>query len=231
MAPEPRRPIWSADTLPVSQLDLTARAECVRLEAANEKNRAGSTIPLRADLAEELRQWIAERKLAAKDKVFTVPAGLRRILDRDMKSAGIPKRDERGRTVDVHAMRTTFGTMLSTTGTAPRTAQAAMRHSDIRLTMGTDTDAGQLDVRQALEKLPIFPPATGRKQETPGIVGRAVDSSPQFVPTNVPVTGVKKGHFEALAVTKGTETDNSDEVESDSENSRNHNEKSPADIS
>jgi integrase len=59
-----------------------------------------------------------------------------RILDRDLRAAGIPKRDDRGRTVDVHAMRTTFGTLLSRTGAAPRTAQAAMRHSDIKLTMG-----------------------------------------------------------------------------------------------
>ena len=75
-------------------------------------------------LAAELRQWVAEKKLALADLLFTVPTGLRRILDRDMQAAGIPKRDERGRTVDVHAMRTTFATMLSTSGTAPRTHHA-----------------------------------------------------------------------------------------------------------
>jgi integrase len=72
--------------------------------------------------------------------LFKVPTSLRLVLNRDLKAAGIPKRDDRGRTVDVHAMRTTFGTFLSTTGTAPRTAQAAMRHSDIKLTMGVYTD-------------------------------------------------------------------------------------------
>jgi site-specific recombinase XerD len=41
-------------------------------------------------------------------------------------AAGIPKRDDRGRTVDVHALRHTFGTHLSKNGVAPRTAQAAM---------------------------------------------------------------------------------------------------------
>ncbi|MDY3555746.1 site-specific integrase [Gemmata sp. JC717] len=145
-------------TLTVSRLDLAAGVEALSLEAANEKNSAGSTIPLRADLAEDLRQWIAEKKLGPSDLLFTVPDGLRRILDRDMKAAGIPKRDERGRTIDVHAMRTTFGTLLSTTGTAPRTAQAAMRHSDIKLTMGTYTDPKLLEVRQALERLPSFTP-------------------------------------------------------------------------
>ena len=143
-------------TLAVSQLDFTPGAELIRLEAKNEKNGAGSTIPLRSDLAAELRDWIAENGLTSSSRLFTVPAGLCRILNRDMKAAGIPKRDERGRTVDVHALRTTLGTMLSTTGTAPRTAQAAMRHSDIKLTMGVYTDPKLLEVREALERLPAM---------------------------------------------------------------------------
>lgn len=49
---------------------------------------AGEPIPLR---------------LPADTSGFTVPATLVRILDRDMKAAGIPKQADRGRTVDVHA--------------------------------------------------------------------------------------------------------------------------------
>ena len=89
--------------------------------------------------------------------LFYVPAGLLKILDRDLKKAGIPKTDERGRTLDVHALRTTFGTLLSKGGVAPRTAQAAMRHSDIRMTMETYTDPKLLDVRGALDALPMLP--------------------------------------------------------------------------
>jgi len=164
-------------TLTVARLDLTPGSECIRLEAKNEKNGAGSTIPLRADLAAELRQWIGDKNLGPADRLFAVPAGLRRILDRDIKAAGISKRDERGRTVDVHAMRTTFATMLSTSGTSPRTAQAAMRHSDIRLTMGTYTDPKLLDVRQAVENLP---PLTHRLTEVPAPVAiYAADRNPE----------------------------------------------------
>ena len=72
--------------------------------------------------------------------VFDVPAGLVRIFDRDLKRAGIPKRDDRGRTLDVHALRTTFGTLLSRGGVPLRTAQAAMRHSDPSLTANVYTD-------------------------------------------------------------------------------------------
>jgi len=73
-----------------------------------------------------------------------------------VKAAGIPKTDERGRAVDVHAMRMTLATMLNKAGVAPRTAQEIMRHSDIRLTMATYTDAKLLNVSGALDSLPTL---------------------------------------------------------------------------
>lgn len=36
--------------------------------------------------------------------LFVIPNGLVRIQDRDLKAAGIPKKDERGWSVDVHAL-------------------------------------------------------------------------------------------------------------------------------
>src|SRR2546422_915816 len=98
-----------------------AAADAV-LDAAHEKNRKGSKIPLRSDLVDDLRAWL-ERKLRAIQKqaerkrepipvrlrpdttLFDVPDCLVRILDRDLELAGIPKHDERGRTVDVHSLR------------------------------------------------------------------------------------------------------------------------------
>ena len=66
-------------------------------------------------------------------------------LDRGSKdnvpSAGIqlccgpPREDTRGRTVDLHALRHTFGTHLNRNGVPSRTAQAAMRDSSLNLTM------------------------------------------------------------------------------------------------
>src|SRR5262249_40266887 len=98
------------------------------------------------------------RAIAARDlDGLLVSAALRLILDRDLKAAGIPKRDDGGRTVDVHALRTRFGTLMSKAGVAPRTAQAAMRHSDIKLTMNVYTDPRLLDVPGAVDKLPALP--------------------------------------------------------------------------
>ena len=203
-------------TLTVSRLDLTPGAECIRLEAANEKNSAGSTIPLRSDLAADLRQWITEKNLDPVARLFTIPVGLRLILDRDMKAAGIPKRDERGRTVDVHAMRTTFATMLSTSGTAPRTAQAAMRHSDIKLTMGVYTDPKLLDVRQAVERLPELTSTAPRTAEPRSECSHDCSE-----------TGGPEGQFLASTDTMGTETNCSSESNVELGNAGNVNKKPP----
>jgi integrase len=92
--------------------------------------------------------------LSLDDPLFTVPQDLVKVFDRDLASAGIPKRDERGRTVDVHTLRHTFGTHLSKNGVAPRTAQAAMRHSSLDVTMNVYTDPTLLDVAGAVEALP-----------------------------------------------------------------------------
>src|SRR5262249_30453491 len=141
----------------VSQLELKTSPARVQLKAADEKNREANALPLRADLAADLTAWIEEAGLSATEKLFTVPAALRKILDRDLKAAGISKRDDRGRTIDVHALRTTFGNLLSANGVAPRTAQQATRHSDLKLTMLTYTDPRLLDVACALNALPALP--------------------------------------------------------------------------
>ena len=123
----------------------------VKLNAANEKNRQGSSVPLRSDLAPELKEWVDGKQRT--DCVFYVPAGLLRIMDRDIERAGIPKKDADGRVVHVHALRHSFGTHLSASGVTPRTAQAAMRHSNISLTMNTYTDSKLLDVASAVESI------------------------------------------------------------------------------
>ena len=52
---------------------------------------------------------------------------------------------QHGWTIDVLALRHTFGTLQSQNGVAPRTAQAAMRHSSIDLTMNVYTNPRLLD--------------------------------------------------------------------------------------
>jgi integrase len=91
-------------SLTVGQLQRDGSMPVVVLDAADEKNRQGSTILLRADLANDLKQWLSDASSAAtlrpcddsctrdsKRPVFRVPAGLVRILNRDLLAAGIDK--------------------------------------------------------------------------------------------------------------------------------------------
>ena len=118
------------------QLRLDGRVAYAELNAADEKNREGNSVAIRDDLAADLRDWLADKlavlqaearklgepipsRLSADARLFTVPKELVKILNRDLTLAGISKTDDRGRTFDVHALRTTFGTLLSK-GALPR---------------------------------------------------------------------------------------------------------------
>ena len=225
-------------SLTVGQLDLDGPMPFVVLDAADEKNRQGSTIPLRADLANDLRDWLSDTPNAAtlrlrdrnatsdsKRPLFTVPAGLVRILDRDLLAAGIDKADERGRTIDVHALRHSFGTLLSKGGVAPRTAQAAMRHSSIDLTMNTYTDPKLLDVYGALDSLPSLElnPTHSTESQTMRATGtddKAATANPrhvrdvganavsQFAPAFAPKSG-KRGQTVSFPVISSAAGDES----------------------
>ena len=117
-------------------------------------------------------------------------------------------RDERGRSIDVHALRTSFGTLLSKAGVAPRTAQAAMRHSKIDLTMNVYTDPKLLDVAGAMDSLPTLDlnpnPSTGR--QTMRATGTEDGMSSALVPPLVPNTG-KTGQTVSFAVISSAGTD------------------------
>ena len=161
-------------SLTIGQLHLNVQSPFVELEAADEKSGEGNSIPIRSDLADDLRQWLESKlrrmqeearsreepvplRLPPDSQIFDVPDKLCKILNRDLKAAGIPKQDERRRFLDVHALRHTFGTLLSKGGVSPRTAQAAMRHSKIDLTMNVYTDPRLMDVAGAIESLPMLP--------------------------------------------------------------------------
>ncbi|MBN1341745.1 MAG: site-specific integrase [Phycisphaerae bacterium] len=160
-------------SLTAGQLALDGPRPYAELLAKHEKSGRGAQIPLRRDLVTELQAFLAKRLLREQKKtrckgkampmrlpagapLFNVPRDLLKIFDRDLATAGIAKKDERGRTVDLHALRHTFGTHLSKAGVAPRVAMAAMRHSSLDLTMNIYTDPVLLDVGAAVDALPSF---------------------------------------------------------------------------
>src|SRR5262249_25626959 len=107
-------------SLTIGQLYLDGERPYAELNAADAKNREAAQIAIRSDLATELGEWIENlrsrnrrdsnanhgqscQRMTANDEspnstpVLNVPEKLVKVLERDLKLAGIPKRDDRGR--------------------------------------------------------------------------------------------------------------------------------------
>jgi len=117
-------------------------------------------LPLRADLADDLRKHVAHLadsgKAAPDAPLFNAGRNFLRTFNLDLAAAGIAKRDSQGRTVDVHSLRHTFATLLARNGVSPSVAQKLMRHSDIRLTINTCTHLDLDDTTNAVAALPVL---------------------------------------------------------------------------
>jgi len=125
----------------------------VRVPSSISKNRKESIHHLRPELAETLRM---ARPAGAKPDDFVFRGQMPRIptFKRDLAAAGIPFEDARGRRIDLHGLRKTYGTMLAAAGVSPRVAMELMRHSDMKLTMGVYTDVAQLPMIAETARLP-----------------------------------------------------------------------------
>jgi len=145
--------IGEAKQLMTVCLEFGSPVPAVRLAACTTKNGRESVLPLRRDLVEMLQDRIARLGLQDHDPVFSIPVGLLKRFHADCRRAGIPHRDSRGRQVDLHALRLTFGTSLAAAGVPMRTAQQLMRHSDINLTSKIYVDPALLDLAGAVEAI------------------------------------------------------------------------------
>ncbi len=149
-------------TLTVRSFDLNAESPTVTVTADNSKNRREDTLPLRPELAEELRSRLSGKPADA--QVFPIPKDRKKaakMFRADADAAGIVFRDEANEVVDFHALRHTFVTNLARGKVHPKIAQALARHSTITLTMDrySHTDLGEQ--ADALKGLPSVPTAGG----------------------------------------------------------------------
>jgi len=165
-------------SLTVGQVHLDTCEPHIELLARDSKSGKEARIPLRSDVAGQLRDHLvgqlqgeqalrrdpnrprSERPCNA--RLFPHPPSIR-VFDKDLLAAGladlndagaINKTDHRGRVIDIHALRHTFATHLTMVGVPPRVAQAALRHSRIELTMSLYTDPVLLDINDAISRLP-----------------------------------------------------------------------------
>ena len=77
-------------------------------------------------------------------------------FDRDIEVAGIPKKDAMGRSVDLHALRVSFVTLLAKYNVPTVLAQKLARHSSPLITQRIYMDADSLDSRAASNTLPAL---------------------------------------------------------------------------
>jgi len=148
-------------TLQWGDLHLDDARPHIVLRAAATKAKRADTVPLREDVARELR---AARPVdaAPTDNVFDdVPR--MRAMKKDFQAAGIPEADAYGKVYCFHSLRVTFGTWLAQAGTAPRVHMELMRHTDLKLTMRYYTDPRLLDTAKAVQDLPDLDAGQGGK--------------------------------------------------------------------
>ena len=169
-------------SLKLASFDLDSDPPTVTVDAAYSKRRRQDVQPIRPDLAELLRPWLAKR--SAEGLVFgNLPGGTARMLRSDLAAArkmwisdakNDPEEQARreqseflryknaaGAVADFHgATRHGYISAIVAGGASVKTAQELARHSTPVLTIGRYSHARLHDLTGALEALPDLTPKT-----------------------------------------------------------------------
>lgn len=124
----------------------------VEIPGKETKNGQKARLLLVPGFAIELDQWIKDTGKESDDLLFYVPEASVRIMQADLKFAGIPYHTSQG-DADFHSLRMTSNVMLGQAGIPARIRQLFMRHSDIRLTMATYDDEAFLSLESVVKAM------------------------------------------------------------------------------
>jgi integrase len=94
--------------------------------------------------------------------------------------------DDEGRMIDLHAMRTTLGTMLARHGTKPQVAREIMRHSDYKTTLKHYTVLGLTDTAAAINQLPPIGQQSSAQAAATGTCDTVPNESQRNDPQQIP---------------------------------------------
>ena len=136
-------------------LDLDAARPFLKARASTTKSHKEAVIGLHRDVVAELR-LIRSGQHAPNQRVFEGLMPRMKRFRTDLKRANVAYINSKGQRADFHSLRYTLATNLALAGTPPRAAMEIMRHSDMRLTTKTYTDAGLLAVWDEVANLPSF---------------------------------------------------------------------------
>jgi excisionase family DNA binding protein len=151
-------------SLTPASFDLVTDPPTVTVAAGYSKHRRKDVQPLRSDVAEMMRQYIAGRPRNEPLWPGSWTDAGAEMVRLDLAAAGIPYQDEDGRYFDFHAVRGQFISLLAANGVHPKVAQTLARHSTITLTMDYYTHLDVFNVSGVLDKLPGL--ACSKRPET-----------------------------------------------------------------
>ena len=132
--------------------NLDADPPTVTVEAGYSKRRRADEQPIREDLADVLRPWLATK--APGRPVLRLPDKTAKMMRVDLAAAEIPHTDDAGRVCDFHALRHTYISRVVESGASVKVCQELARHSTPLLTIGRYSHTRLHDLTSALEGLP-----------------------------------------------------------------------------
>jgi integrase len=175
--------------LPESFAGLDGDQPTVTVGAAYTKNRKPATLPISADVAEDIRVLLAS--VDPGEPVFPLPSRGADMLKVDLQAAEIPYRDAGGLVFDFHSLRCQCATIADLSGVTPRVVQKLMRHSTLELT-GKYTRPRMHDIEGAASSMPTLRPQGPEAMEAraTGTDGQRIgDRLAHHLPTGGDVSG------------------------------------------
>ena len=139
-------------SLTPESFNLDAAPPTVTVQAAYSKRRRRDAQPIRDDLADLLRRWLADK--TPNRPVWNVPEKTAAMLRADLGAAEIPYRDDADRVFDFHSLRHTYVSFLVRGTGSVKAVQELSRHSTPSLTIGRYAHARLHDLAGALSSLP-----------------------------------------------------------------------------
>jgi integrase len=191
--PIPSMPLWRmfvsvglrlGEAIAATWQDYDDAERVLYLRPETTKARRSREVPIPKALAAELAalrraQALARgRPVLATEPIFTTPHGdpldpanVRRDFRSVLKLAGMTEHDERGRSLDVHALRATATTRMLRHGVDLPIVMEIVGHRDAKVTLRHYTDLRLADTRAALDEMPTASASSGAEERRGAVVG------------------------------------------------------------
>jgi integrase len=164
------------------------------------KNGKEAVQPIRPELAELVRPWVAGMAPGQRLFTFRLDNAARMIRD-DLAAAGIAESES----YDFHCLRHTYITEVVKSGCSVKVAQTLARHSDVNLTMNVYTHMGLFDLTAGLTGLVRTLVTSGVSEGLTGTYAESSISSPGGTQTDPAGPGARSLNSKFLVPPKLTE--------------------------